>query len=316
MRTLRRHQFRAMGTDCSIVVAFPIWEAAAARRALEAALAEIDAQERALSRFDPASDLSALNAAAGRWTPVGERLARALAAAVEARVATGGRYDPTVLPALIAAGYDRSYEHLRPRNAGSIAGWRAGAAIDLDPAGGRARLAPGAAVDLGGIGKGLTATTAVAAMRAAGAGTSGGLVDLGGDIAAWGTAPDLGAWRIAVASPHPGTPPLGVLELYGGGVATSGRDRRRLGANGDGHHLIDPATGRPALPGPLTVTVVAPSALEAEPHATALAITPVEGAAAYLARHPQLGAIVVPQSGEPAVLGRMPLAAPIEGVAA
>ena len=316
MRTLRRHQFRAMGTDCSIVVAFPIWEAAAARAAIEAALAEIDAQERALSRFDRSSDLSALNAAAGTWVPVGDRLARALRAAVEARAATGGRYDPTVLPALLAAGYDRSYEHLRPRNAGSIAGWRAGAAIDLDDAGGRARLAPGAAIDLGGIGKGLTATTAAAAMRDAGPGISGGLVDLGGDIAVWGTAPDLGAWRIAVASPHGVDQPLGVLELHGAGVATSGRDRRRLGPAGDGHHLIDPATGRPAIPGPLAVTVVAQSALEAEPHATALAITPVEQAAAYLAQRPQLGAIVVPHHGAPIVLGRVPLAGPLEGVAA
>jgi len=315
MRTLRTYRFRAMGTDCSIVVAFPIWEAAGAKRAIEAALSEIGAQERALSRFDPSSDLSELNAAAGRWTPVGDRLLRALSAAVDARTATGGAYDPTVLPALVAAGYDESFEHLRPRNAGSIAGWRAGAAIELDPDASRARLAAGSAVDLGGIGKGLSATTALAVMRSVSPRLTGAMVDLGGDIAAWGAAPDLGPWRIAVANPRDEDRPLGVLELFGGGVATSGRDRRRLGADGSGHHLIDPATGRPAVPGPLTVTVVAPSALEAEPHATALAITPVEQAGAYLAHRPNLGAILVPENGAPFTVGRVPLVDHLEAVA-
>lgn len=316
MRALRRHQFRAMGTDCAVVVSFPVWEAAAARDAISAAVAEVAAQERALSRFDPSSDLSALNSAAGRWTPVGDRLMQALTAAVEARAATGGRYDPTVLPALIAAGYDVTFEDVRPRNAGNIAGWRAGAPIELDHTGRRARLAPGASVDLGGIGKGLSATTALAVMRGAGPGLTGGLVDLGGDISTWGSASDRGPWRIAVSDPRDNAAALGVLELHGGGVATSGRDRRRLGADGEGHHLIDPATGHPAVPGPLAVTVVAPSALAAEPHATALAITAVEDAAQYLAGHPELSAIVVPAHEAPFVVGRPPLTEDLEGVAA
>ncbi len=102
----------------------------------------------------------------------------------------------------------------------------------------------------------------------------GGLVDLGGDLALWGETPERGPWRIAVADPRrPGTN-AGVLLLRSGGVATSGRDVRRFGPGGSLHHLIDPATGEPAQPGPLAVTVVAPSAAEAEAHATALAISP------------------------------------------
>lgn len=319
MRTLRTHQFRAMGTDCSIVVAFPVWQAGVARTAIAAAVAEVEAQERALSRFDATSDLSALNAAAGRWTTVGDRLFAALHAAVDARVRTDGRYDPTVLPALVAAGYDTTYDQLRPGNAGIAAGWRAGAAIELDHERRRVRLAAGAAVDLGGIGKGLSATTALAAIRDAGPGLTGALVDLGGDIAAWGSAPDMGPWWIAVADPRNHARALGILRVHGGGVATSGRDRRRLGADGSGHHLIDPATGSPAVPGPLAVTVIAQTALEAEPHATALAITPVEEAPAYLADHPDLSAIVVPQDSPPFTVGRPPLSAgdsAIEEVAA
>jgi thiamine biosynthesis lipoprotein len=307
MRTLIRHTFRAMGTDCAIIVTTPIWEGANARRALLAALDEVGAQEAALSRFDTASELSALNAASGRWVRVSDRLFRAVATAEAARRDTAGRYDPTVLPAVIAAGYDASYDKLRPRDAGSIAGWSAGAAIELDPTGPRIRLAPGASVDLGGIGKGQTAALAVRAMYDAWPELPGALVDLGGDISVAGEAPDRGPWRIAVADPRNHASQLGVLVVRRGGVATSGRDRRRLGKGGIGHHLIDPSTGRPAVPGPLGVTVVAPSAGEAEAHATALAITPVSEAAAYVVARPQLAAIVVPAAGPPFTLGRPPL---------
>jgi thiamine biosynthesis lipoprotein len=135
----------------------------------------------------------------------------------------------------------------------------------------------------------------------------GGLVDLGGDLALGGKAPEGGAWRVAVADPRrPGTS-IGVLLLDSGGVATSGRDIRRFGPGLSLHHLIDPATGRPAEPGPLAVTVVAPDGAEAEAHATALAISPAADAAAHAARHPRISAVFVPQEGEPIQLGRPPL---------
>lgn len=307
MMTLIGHRFDAMGTTCSVAVTAPIWAGARARQALEAALAEVAAQERALSRFDPASDLSTLNRSAGDWLPVGDRLYAAVEAAVGARVTTGGRYDPTVLPAMIAAGYDTTYAELSRRPPAAAPGWRAGGRIDLDPAERRIRLAEGTSIDLGGIGKGLSATVAVNAMRRDWPEMPGGLVDLGGDIAVTGSAPDRGPWRIDVADPRDHDRRLGTLALVSGGVATSGRDRRRLGIRGESHHLIDPSTGRPAGPGPLSVTVVAPSAGEAEAHATALAVTPLDQAAAYLSGHPRLSAILVPATRPPFTIGHPPL---------
>jgi thiamine biosynthesis lipoprotein ApbE len=55
--------------------------------------------------------------------------------------------------------------------------------------------------------------------------------------------------------------------------------------------------------------VVAPSAGEAEAHATALAIMPLDQAAAYLAGHPRLSAIVVPATTPPFTIGGPPLLA-------
>jgi thiamine biosynthesis lipoprotein len=298
--------FRALGTACSVSVTARDAERLLARRALLAGSAEVEACERALSRFDPASDLSRLNLATGEWVGVDERLERALYAALRIREETDGLFDPTILPALVAAGYDRSFEHLEEHPPRSAVGWRAGAQIDLAP--GRARIERGAAVDLGGIGKGFSAARTLAAMRAAWPGLPGGIVDLGGDIAAAGLPPDRGPWRVAIADPRGAQPTLGTLLLDGGAVATSGRNTRRFGPSRSLHHLIDPVTGAPASEGPLAVTVVAADAADAEGHATALAISSLPDARSHLSRHPELAALFVGPAGDTHAIGELPFA--------
>ncbi len=310
MNALERVTWRAVGTACAAAVTAAASDRLRARSALAAAQEEVAACERELSRFDPASDLSRLNAASGEWRPVGPRMLEALRLALRARDETGGRFDPTVLPALVAAGYDRSFELLEERPAARAEGWRAGAEVELDDARGRARLHAGAAVDLGGIGKGYAARRALAAMAAAWPGLPGGLVDLGGDIALHGETPEGGPWRIAVADPRRAGETLAVLALAAGGVATSGRDRRRFGPSGSLHHLIDPETGEPALSGPLAVTVVAPDAAEAEVQATTLAIAGLGEARAHVEARPRVSALYVPHTGPAVPLGRLPLAPP------
>ncbi len=318
MDALTARTFRAMGTTCRIA-ATGAADPGEPEAAIAAARDEIARCERSLSRFDPASDLSRVNAGAGEWVEVGAILSGALAAALRAREDTGGLYDPTVLPALMAAGYDRSFEQvvaLPARAPASPGHWRAGAPVELDAERLRVRLPAGCAIDLGGIGKGYSATRAVQAMRQACPGLPGGLVDLGGDIAADGSPPGGGAWRIGIADPRGPGAELGVLALRGAGVATSGRDRRRFGPGATLHHLIDPATGLPAAPGPLTVTVVAPTATVAEANATALAILPVERAGAYLGERPWLSALLVCRDGAVLRFGDLPLEQPLAGVAA
>ena len=309
MSALHRSEWRAVGTACAAAVTASQHDESEVRWALGAAQEEVAACERELSRFDPASDLSRLNAAGGRWTPIGRRLLEALDLALRAREDTGGRFDPTVLPALVAAGYDRSFEQLEERPAAQADGWRAGTAIELDERRGLARLEPGSSVDLGGIGKGYAAGRALEAMRATGAAIAGGLVDLGGDIAVSGESPEGGPWLVAVADPRRPGETLATLALDAGGVATSGRDARRFGPGRSLHHLIDPESGESALGGPLTVTVVAPDPAEAEIHATTLAIAGSGEAEAHVAARPQLSALYVPHAGPAIPLGSPPLAA-------
>ena len=94
---LVRTEFRAVGTACSAAVTAGHRDGGRARRALAAAVAEVPACERTLSRFDPGSDLSRLNGAGGAWTPVDRRLVESLGIAVRAREDTDGRFDPTIL---------------------------------------------------------------------------------------------------------------------------------------------------------------------------------------------------------------------------
>ena len=215
-----------MGCDCAIRVTAAAGDARRVRRVLAAAGDEIAACERALSRFLPDSDLSRVNRGAGDWVAVGPRMAGATRAALAARVATGGRYDPTILAALKAAGYDRCSRcstTARPARRGLAPG----GAVEVEDA--RVRVAEGTALDLGGIAKGWVAERALEAMREAWPALPGGLVDLGGDLALWGRTPDGGPWRVAVADPRRPGAHLATLLVAGGGVATSGRDRRRFG---------------------------------------------------------------------------------------
>jgi thiamine biosynthesis lipoprotein len=308
MSALHRTSWRAVGTTCAAAVSAETHDEREAQWALGAAQDEVAACERELSRFDAASDLSRLNAAGGRWTPIGRRLLETLGLALRAREETDGRFDPTVLPALAAAGYDRTFELLEEREARWAEDWRAGTAIEVDTRRGRARLELGSSVDLGGIGKGYAAGRALDAMLVASPTIAGGLVDLGGDIAVRGESPEGGPWLVAVADPRRAGETLAVLALDSGGIATSGRDARRFGPARSLHHLIDPETGESALAGPLTVTVVAPDPVAAEVHATTLAIAGPGEAEAHVFARPRISALYVPHVGRAVPLGELPLA--------
>ena len=98
--------FRAMGTDMELLLD------AESHAPLAEAEEELRRLESLLSRFLPESELSRLNAAGS--LEVGPELLELAELAVAARVRTGGRFDPTVHDALVAAGYDRSFDLLDP----------------------------------------------------------------------------------------------------------------------------------------------------------------------------------------------------------
>ena len=137
--------------------------------------------------------------------------------------ATGGRFDPTVLDALEAAGYDRSFDQLPADRHGTAdnrpaLGPAPGlAGIRIDTEAGTVTLPVGTRFDPGGIAKGYAADLLCADLRAGGA--AGACVNVGGDLRVSGTSPRGGPWTIAVPHPHGGQ--AATLELTDGAAATS-----------------------------------------------------------------------------------------------
>jgi len=260
---MTRRRFRAMNTDVEILIdARP---SPAVERLCDLAESEFSRYEQTFSRFREDSELSRLNQA-GRVQP-SPQLAEVIRLALAARDQTGGRFDPTVHDALVAAGYDTSFEHVgRTRGPGvASTGTRCGGEVVIDTVSGEIALEHGVRLDLGGIAKGY-AVDRVAELAGEHASC---MVNAGGDVAVCG-APRSGAWDIGVTR---GDGSVMTLSLSRGGLATSGRDRRRWTIDSrQAHHIIDPVTSAPAQTDLLRVTAVAASAVDAEVLAKSLFI--------------------------------------------
>jgi thiamine biosynthesis lipoprotein len=255
--------FRAMGTDVS-VLAIDLPTGAGERAAV--AIERLEAQ---WSRFRPGSELCTLNDRAPDPVVVSDETYALVSLAIDAWRRTGGRYDPTVLPAVVAAGYDRDFASVAAEGPGPAAAPSPApgcAGIRLDPVVRSIALPAGVALDLGGIGKGYAADLVSGELLPGGAhgGPGGVLVNLGGDLRARGAAPPPPGWVVSVDDPL-ATGRTGLLALDAGAIATSTRVRRAWQRDGELlHHLIDPRTGRPARSDLASVTIVAAEAWRAE----------------------------------------------------
>jgi thiamine biosynthesis lipoprotein len=285
---MERREFHAMGTEVEVLLDLP--RSPVTSGALVEAEREFARIEAALSRFLPGSELSTLNRS-GR-IKAGPDLLAATELALAARARTGGRFDPTVHDALVAAGYDRSFEQVpsdrvAPGENGSSA---CAGAVEIDRFARTIRLGAGVKLDLGGIGKGYAVDRAVERLSRLGP----CLVNAGGDVAVRGR-----RWPIGVETANG----FVTLELVSGALATSGSDRRRWQRNGEEqHHLIDPGTGRPSASDLVRVTVVGTSASEAEVLAKSLFLAGEEDAAEE-AKREGVPAILVTADGRTVMTG-------------
>jgi thiamine biosynthesis lipoprotein len=295
----------ALGTSAGLVLAGAS-HPASARDAVERELAAID---EACSRFRDDSELMMLNAAGDRPRPVSALLWEAIEVALRAAELTGGLVDPTVGGALVLSGYDRDFADVRGSRVRRIravpaAGWRT---LELDAAARTVRVPAGVRLDLGATAKALAADRAVAAALVAGR-ARGALVNLGGDIATAGEAPD-GGWLVRVTDRHDAAPdaPGQTVSISSGGLATSSVAVRRWRRRGEtAHHIVDPRSGRPAAERWRTVSVTAAGCVDANIASTA-AIVLGERAVAWL-EQAGLPARLVGPDGVPAVVCGWPAA--------
>jgi FAD:protein FMN transferase len=312
-------RFDCFGGSCAVLV----MTGAAAGRGREAVMR---ARGRMLewhdqfSRFIPDSELSLLNADPRETVPVSAVMARLVQSALEAARRTGGLVDPTLLGALESAGYRRPRRApgapapIALRDALALAGERRPAAphpaarwreVSVDARGRTVSRPPGLRMDAGGIAKGLFGDILASALG----GHACFAVDVAGDVRFGGHA---GLERaVQVADPFDEDALIHTFTLRHGAAATSGIGRRAWAQEEDGdaghgshptlraaHHLLDPATGRPAFTGLVQVTALAPSGVEAEVRAKAALLSGPAHAEAWLPD----GGVIVADEGQVTVV--------------
>jgi len=292
---VREHQSRAMGTSLHLVVvgfpsqadpADPADHPAQPRRPDLASLISrgvdrIAQLEARWSRFLPNSEVSRCNSTRGIPVDVSADTRSLVRHAIHGWRETNGAYDPTILDALIANGYDRSYEELLEDMLEDMLEPVAGQSvpapgcngIEIDDEIGTVTLPVGTGFDPGGLGKGLAADMVVEELIAAGA--LGAMVNLGGDLRVAGEAPTPNGWAVEIAEPTVCTDPLGLAVMIDGGLATSTTRRRVWTVGGRAfHHVIDPRAGQPVESSAQLATVISGRAWWSEILATQLLLSP------------------------------------------
>lgn len=246
-----------------------------AEQCVEAAYGRLEDVNRLMSDYDPESEISRINRlAVGETMAVSEETFTCLQAALEVSRVSGGAFDATCRP--LVSLWKASAKAGRLPGEAALSEVLAGVGAEhvvLEAATrsvGRSNA--GTQVDLGGIAKGYALDLAVEAMRERGA--VGGLVNVGGDVRAFGRQEDGEAWRIGVKHPFRD----GLVDrivLRDKAVATSGLQQRFYEIEGQRYsHIIDPRDGRPVAQAP-SVTVIADDGMTADAWATVFSVLSV-----------------------------------------
>lgn len=261
----------ALGTTASLTVVAR--DERAARRSLDLAFAEIDRLQDVLSTYDPEAPLARLN----RLGSIDGATPEMLAVLDRARhfwAISGGAFDITVQPVIDL--YERTFLDLgraplpdeldRARSLVDFEQLRVdGNAIALGRAGMR--------ITVDGIAKGFIIDRAVEVLAADG--VAAALVDIGGDMRVLGRPQGRRAWTLGIRHPRDPETFLSTMEVVDAAVATSGDYEHYFVEDLSAHHLIDPRTGLTARE-VTSVTVVAPTAMDADALATTVFVLGVE----------------------------------------
>lgn len=291
-----------MGSECHIIVL------GGAPTHLVAAEAEVRRLESLWSRFKADSEISHLNAAAGRSMIVSAETISILCRALRAYRLSGGWFDPFMGRDLANLGYDKDFEKLLGSDQ-QQAGTRA-YSLNLGSSGVVAtdrrdystfaiRLADrsvtlpsGVDFDPGGIGKGLGAD--FVSQFILGLGARGALVNLGGDLRCRGDHPEDG-WQITIENPLQANGTLDeYIRVLDGAVATSTPLKRNwpLADGSRAHHLLSPGTRTPVEVEIASATVIAPTGWEAEMLVKTLLLAGPPVGVPLLRKHRAAGVVV------------------------
>jgi thiamine biosynthesis lipoprotein len=282
-----------------------------AEQAALAAFREMYRIESVMSNWKASSEVSRLNAQSlGMPVAVSRELFSLIDSSFYYSGKTFGAFDVTVRPLVTLWGFEGGSATRLPtdeeiREAAARVGY---GNVALDSLASTITLPPGTEIDLAGIAKGYALDRCMAVLRERG--VTDAFVNLGGNILAMGSAPGRNGWPIGIRDPRGGATTVGTIMLRNEAVSTSGNYENFVEIEGKRYgHIIDPRTGRP-VDAELSVTVVAPTALESDALSTGLfvlgperskdAVASLKGVAALLAvpRGEEIGYIHIGNFGD------------------
>lgn len=250
-------EFAAMASPCELWCEAEDWPTVQA--AFSWAHAEVQRIERKFSRFNPQSELSQINAQAGRDQILDAETSALIELAHQAWLLSQGDFDVTVLPLMRLWKFDTQSPPPSARQikqALALCGWHR-----VEWRAPNLRLPPGFCLDLGGLVKEYAVDKIALGLKQRLPGR-GLLVNFGGDLHA-PTAPQR-PWQVAIEAVKPDQT-MSLLSLTQGAMTTSGNSKRFI-LNSKGErlgHIIHPKTGKPVKNGPASVTVIAQTATQA-----------------------------------------------------
>ena len=296
---------RAMATGFEVILPYGTPSGV---EAAEAALDEIDRLESQLTVYRETSEISHLNRyAATTAVPVEPRLFDLLRLAARLHAETEGAFDISVGALIKAWGFYRRRGQVPSEQERAEVARRIGMQhVQLDAERRTAHYdVPGLEINLGSIGKGYALDRAAELLRTRWSVNSGLLHGGHSSILAIGSEPGgRNGWAVGVRHPWAPAQRFALVRLRDRALATSAATFQHLEYNGHKlGHILDPRRGWPAE-GLASATVLAPTAAEADALATAFFILGVDGARAYCARRPEVGAVLLPtgEAARPIVL--------------
>ncbi|MEQ0051407.1 FAD:protein FMN transferase ApbE [Klebsiella sp. JN_Kp127] len=266
--------------------------------------AQLDADDRLLSTWKNDSALMRFNHAADtRPWPVSEAMADIVTLSLRIGAKTDGAMDITVGPLVNLWGFGPDKQPVATPDAQAIAAAKARTGLQhlqVINQSGRQFLQkdiPDLFVDLSTVGEGYAADHLARLMEQEG--ISRYLVSVGGALVSRGMNGEGKPWRVAIQKPTDRENAVqAIVDINGHGISTSGSYRNYYELDGKRiSHVIDPQTGQPITHKLVSVTVIAPTALEADGWDTGLMVLGPEKAQ-QVVREQGLAVYMIVKEGE------------------
>lgn len=265
---------------------------------LDAAFARIRQIEQMMSRHRSDSEVSSIGRSGADGIQLSADTCRVMEKALAFGRLSGGLFDITIAPVAELWGFESEKAGIPPADDLEAAlpkvDYRQVRLLD----GCRLTTAPGQRIDLGGIAKGYASDEAARVLQERG--VKRALINLGGNVFAFGEKKDGSPWKLGIQDPleQTGTP-MGTLEIDAGAVVTSGIYERFVEEGGRRyHHLLDPNTGYPVANDLAGVSVITPSGLDADALSTSLFLLGIDKGCTMLGRFPGSGAVFISANRE------------------